>query len=103
MGKGFDPEQIEALEGPVLVAGKCAIEEVSAKLTRRLGKSRVYMSGECNDLRATTEAMCHLMKVNPLRLVPLDLVSVLSIISRAYLKRTHARAVNPACSFIKMR
>ena len=103
MGKGFDPEQIEALEGSVLVAGKCAIEEVSAKLTRRLGKSRVYMSGECNDLRATTEAMCHLMKVNPLRLVPLDLVSVLSILSRAYLKRTHARAVNPACSFIKMR
>jgi hypothetical protein len=38
-----------------------------------------------------------------LRLVPLDLVSVLSILSRAYLKRTNARAVNPFCSFIKMR
>ncbi|MBE0481480.1 MAG: hypothetical protein IBX68_10945, partial [Dehalococcoidia bacterium] len=62
-----------------------------------------YISGECNDLRATTEAMCHLMKVNPLRLVPLDLVKVLSILSRACFNRTHARAVNPACSLIKMR
>jgi len=103
MGKGFDPKEIETLEGPVLIAGKCAIEEVSAKLIRRLGKSRVYVSGECNDLRATTEAMCHLMKVNPMRLVPLNLVGVLSILSRAYLKGTQARGVNPFCSFIKMR
>jgi uncharacterized protein (DUF362 family) len=103
MGKGFDSDEIEALEGPVLVAGKCAIEEVYAKLRHRLGKSRVYLSGECNDLRATTEAMCHLMKVNPMRLVPLNLASVLSILARAYLKRTNARGVNPACSLLKMR
>ncbi|MBE0480957.1 MAG: DUF362 domain-containing protein, partial [Dehalococcoidia bacterium] len=47
MGKGLDPGEIDAVKGPVLVAGKCAVEEVSARLIRRLGRSRVYISGEC--------------------------------------------------------
>lgn len=103
MGKGFDPAEIDNLEGPVLVAGKCAIEEVSDRLIRRLGRRKVYLSGECNDLRATTEAMCHLMKVNPVKLAPTNPVTLLTILAQARLNRSHARLVNPAASLLKLR
>ena len=103
MGKGFDPAEIDALEGPVLIAGKCAIEEVSERLIGRLGKRKVYLSGECNDLRATTEAMCHLMKVSPVKLAPANPITLLSILLRARLNRSSARLVNPAASLIKLR
>jgi uncharacterized protein (DUF362 family) len=103
MGKGFDPAEIDNIEGPVLIAGKCAIEEVSERLTGRLGKRKVYLSGECNDLRATTEAMCHLMKVNPVKLAPTNPITLLSILVRARLNRSNARLVNPAASFLKLR
>lgn len=70
MGKGFDPEEIAAVRGKVLIAGHCAIAEVSDQLIQKLGRRNVYLSGECNDLCATAEAMFHLMKVNPIGFVP---------------------------------
>jgi uncharacterized protein (DUF362 family) len=103
MGKGFDPLEIERIKGPVLIVGKCAIEEVSDTLLSRLGKRKVYLSGRCNDLRATTEAMCHLTKVNPMKFVAANPVTVLEILIQANLHRTHAKLVNPACSILKMR
>lgn len=103
MGKGFDPVEIEGVKGPVLIVGKCAIEEVSDTLLRRLGKRKVYLSGECNDLRATTEAMCHLTKVNPMKFVAANPMTVLKVLIQANLHRTHAKLVNPACSILKMR
>ena len=71
MGKGHDPAVIDAIKGRVLVAGHCAIEETGNRLTARLGKKNVYFTGYCNDLCATTNALCHLMKVNPLLMAPL--------------------------------
>jgi hypothetical protein len=103
MGKGFDPLEIERIKGPVLIVGKCAIEEVSDKLLSRLGKRKVYLSGRCNDLRATTEAMCHLSKVNPMKFVTANPLTVLEILIQANLHRTHAKLVNPACFILKMR
>jgi len=103
MGKGFDIQEIDSLRGPVLVVGKCAIEEVSERLIDRLGRRKVYLSGECNDLRATTEAMCHLTKVNPMRFVPLNPVTLFAILIQANLNGTHAKLVNPACFIRKMR
>jgi len=103
MGKGFDPVEIEGVKGPVLIVGKCAIAEVSDTLLSRLGKGKVYLSGECNDLRATTEAMCHLTKVNPMKFVAANPVTVLKILIQANLHRTNAKLVNPACSILKMR
>ncbi|MHA1869582.1 MAG: DUF362 domain-containing protein, partial [Promethearchaeota archaeon] len=38
IGKGHDPKIIDSLKGPVLIAGHCAIEEVSERLIKRLGK-----------------------------------------------------------------
>ena len=70
MGKGFNPEEIASVRGKVLIAGHCAIEEVADHLIQKLGRRHVYLSGECNDLCATAEAMFHIMKVNPIQFVP---------------------------------
>jgi len=64
-GKGHDPQTIDAIEGRVLVVGPCAVGEVSGRLIERLGRRNVYLSRYCNDLCAVTEALFHLMKVNP--------------------------------------
>jgi uncharacterized protein (DUF362 family) len=103
MGKGFDIQEIDGLEGPALIVGKCAIEEVSQRLIDRLGRRKVYLSGECNDLRATTEAMCHLTKVNPMRFVHINPVTLLAILIQANLNGTQAKLVNPACFILKLR
>ena len=103
MGKGFDSAMIDDIKGRVLIAGHCAIDEVSNRLISRLGKRNVYLSGECNDLRATTEAMCHLMKVNPMKLAPINPIIGAGILVMAYGNRTHAKLVNPLASFFKLR
>jgi len=103
MGKGFDSAMIDDIKGRVLIAGHCAIDEVSDRLISRLGKRNVYLSGECNDLRATTESMCHLMKVNPIKFAPINLITAGGILVMAYGNRTHAKLVNPLSHIFKMR
>lgn len=71
MGEGHDPQEIDALEGAVLIAGRCAIAEVGERLEKRLGKHHVYKSGYCNDLTASAAGMFRLMQVNPLDFVDL--------------------------------
>jgi hypothetical protein len=73
-GKGHDPRAIDAIEGRALVVGPCAIEEVSQRLIDRLGRRKVYLSKYCNDLCAVTEALFHLMEVNPTELTHLGAV-----------------------------
>jgi hypothetical protein len=103
MGKGFDKKEIDAVQGRVLLAGHCAIEELGDMLIQRLGKRRVYRSGACNNLRDTTESMCHLMKVSPMKLAPMNPIKSLYAIMRAYLNNTHGRLVNPASNLFKLR
>lgn len=103
MGKGFDRREIDAINGPALVAGHCAIEEVSEGLIRRLGRMRVYLSGTCNDLRATTESMCHLMKVNPMRLAPINPLKSLRALVMARIHKSQGMLVNPLSHLIKFR
>ncbi len=95
MGKGFDKQEILNLEGKVLIAGHCAIEEVSPLLIKKLKRKNVYLSGECNDLCSTAEAMFHLMKVNPIDLVPINPVSALRALITAKLKGSKSRVPNP--------
>jgi uncharacterized protein (DUF362 family) len=102
MGKGFDRREIDGIDGPVLIAGHCAIEELAGGLTRRLGAKRVYRSGVCNDLRATTESMCHLMKVNPMKLAPINPLRSLYLLLRAFMNKTHGKLVNPLSHLIKL-
>lgn len=100
-GKGHDMEEIDGIRGRVLVAGHCAIEEVSGRLIARLGRRNVYLSGECNNLCATVEAMFHLMKVNPMSYVPVNpLVSSYEFVV-ARLKGSTSRVPNPLSHLVK--
>ncbi len=90
MGKGHDTAIIDAIEGRVLVMGRCARADVGERLMHRLGKKNVYFSGYCNDLCATTNAMCHLMGVSPLGLAPLPFFQQLTVYIAAKLHGTRA-------------
>ncbi|MBN2159096.1 MAG: DUF362 domain-containing protein [Spirochaetes bacterium] len=103
MGKGLDKSEVDSISGPVLIAGHCAIEEVSDRLIQRLGRRRVYLSGTCNDLRATTESMCHMMKVNPMKLAPINPARSLYALARAKLNKSRGMLVSPASHLIKLR
>ncbi len=103
MGKGFDRKEIDSISGPVFIAGHCAIEELADSLTMRLGAKRVYRSGVCNDLQATTESLCHLMKVNPMKMAPINPLISLYSIARAFMNNTHGKLVNPMSHIFKMR
>ena len=103
MGKGFDSAVIDNIKGRVLIAGHCAIEEISERLISRLGRQNIYLSGECNDLRASNESMCHLMKVNPMKMAPINPITGAIILAKAYWNHTHAKLVNPLCYIFKLR
>ena len=102
-GKGLDMHRIDSIRGRVLVAGHCAIEEAGERLIARLGKGKVYLSGRCNDLRATNEALCHLMKVNPLKLAPMNPLKSLFALARAKMNNSHGLIVNPFSNILKLR
>ncbi len=102
MGKGFDQEEIDALQGRVLIVGYCAIEEISERLIKRLGRRNIYLSGECNDLCSTVNAMCHLMKVNPLVFLQQNLTGALIAFALAILKGSNSRVPNPFCHLFKV-
>jgi uncharacterized protein (DUF362 family) len=91
MGKGFDMEEIRGITGRVFVAGPCANDEVGALLVSRLGKKNVFGTRECNDLAGTTSGLTRLMKVSPLRMVPISPLKSVSLLMRARLHRTTAR------------
>jgi hypothetical protein len=94
MGKGFDPQTIDAIDGPVHLAGGCAIEECGVKLGERLAaKHRVTESPGCNDLALTVKGLCAQMKVNPISLARTDLVRSVGAFILAQFHRTRANIV----------
>ena len=102
MGKGFSVEEIDALTGKVFVVGHCAIGEVSEKLIKRLGKKNVYLSGECNNLKETAEALFHLMKVSPASYVKMNPVVTVKELVTAKLKGSSSRVPSSVSNFFKM-
>jgi len=74
----------------VLVMGHCAIKETGDRLTTRLGRKNVYFSGYCNDLCATTNALCHLMKVDPLLMAPLPFLKSIRLLALSKLHGSQA-------------
>jgi len=101
MGKGHSAEELNSIKGRVLIMGRCAIAETKETLIKKLGKKNVYLSGHCNDLCATLNAMCHLMKVNPLRLAAMPFFSSFVLLVFAKLRGTRARIPNPFAHLIK--
>jgi uncharacterized protein (DUF362 family) len=90
MGKGADAGSVAAISGRVHIAGGCAIQDWGLELQERLGKKNVTMSDGCNNLAMTIYGLCRQMKVNQLRLVPLNPVSSLIVLATARLKGTRA-------------
>jgi hypothetical protein len=80
MGKGFDQKELESITGKVLIAGDCAIDETKDFLVMQLGKKNVFTSPTCNRLAATTSALCKLMGISVLDLVPSKLIAVKSLL-----------------------
>ena len=104
MGKGFADDVMESIKGPVLVVGPCAVKEIGKRLVDRLGKSKVYMSHECNDLQAVVESMCHLMKVSPLKLAPpINPLKGLVLLIQSRMNKSSGRMTNPLANHIKLR
>jgi len=91
MGKGLDKEELDKLQGNVLVVGDCAIEEAYPELRRRLGKKAVRTAPGCNNLRDVLAALTALMGVNPLKMVPLPPLESFWLLVNARLHRTTAR------------
>lgn len=91
MGRGFEQEILQKLEGPVLLAGKCAIEEVSELLENTSRITILFRSPACNDLASTIKALTRLMGVSPLKLVPLHPLHSLVLLTIARLKGSKAR------------
>jgi uncharacterized protein (DUF362 family) len=94
MGKGHEEDTIKSIKGRVLVVGHCAIEETGKALVERLGRKNVYFSGYCNDLCATTAAMCNLMGVSPLAFAPQPFLQSAKALLLALLHRTKANVPN---------
>jgi hypothetical protein len=70
MGKGWDPGRLDRLQERVLVAGKCAIQEVGDRLRTIRGPDSLALSHGCNNLTETITCLTKWMKVSPLRMVP---------------------------------
>jgi uncharacterized protein (DUF362 family) len=104
MGKGFDDEEVKSIEGPVFLVGPCAVEEIGKRLVDRLGKDKVYMSHECNDLQAIVESVCHLMKVSPLKLnPPMNPLKAAVLLVQSRWNGSSARMTNVFANYIKLR
>ena len=91
MGKGFEKERIDGINGRVYIAGPCAYDEVYESLAGRLGRKNVFFTRECNDLAGNIGALVKLMKVNTLKIVPINPLRSLSLLANAKLHRTTAR------------
>ncbi|MCL2155053.1 MAG: DUF362 domain-containing protein [Leptospirales bacterium] len=102
MGKGHDPKELNAITGKVLVAGRCAIAEAGNLLVSRLGKKNVYFSGHCNDLCASINAMCHLMKVNPTKLASMPLLTSAKALLLAKIHGSQANVTNLLAHIFKV-
>jgi len=90
MGKGIDPKEVELLKGRVHIAGSCAIQDHGLMLLKKLGKKNVTMSHGCNNLAESIYGLCKHMKVNPLKLVPINPIFSLSLLAQAKINGSKA-------------
>lgn len=91
MGKGHDAALVDACEGPALVVGPCAHEEVHDRLVKRLGRRSVRFSSGHNNLNETIGHLLKLMGVNIVRAAPLPLPRMVWLFAAHYLSGSRAR------------
>jgi uncharacterized protein (DUF362 family) len=93
MGKDIDKAAVDRIKGRVHIAGSCAIQDYGVALQTRLGKRNVTMSPGCNNLALTTYGLCKHMRVHPLQLSPVDIVSSLTMFVTTKIKGSQANIV----------
>ena len=93
MGKDIDKAAVDRIKGRVHIAGSCAIQDYSVALQTRLGKRNVTMSPGCNNLALTTYGLCKHMRVHPLQLSPVDILSSLTMFVTTKIKGSQANIV----------
>ena len=93
MGKGHDRSRLEKLQKKVLVVGKCSVNEVGDLLLRSYGSEDVFLSDGCNNLTQTIAHLLRLMKISPLKIVPLSPFRTLGLFLQA--KAKGSRALTP--------
>ena len=81
MGKGFDHDDIAGLEGPVHLAGTCAVEELEGIVKARPGGALMTKSYGCNNLAASIDALTRQMGVRIYNLTPHPAASVFSLLN----------------------
>ncbi|MCC6158616.1 MAG: DUF362 domain-containing protein [Deltaproteobacteria bacterium] len=91
MGKGHDPAEVEACEGPALVVGPCAHDEVHDRLVRRLGRRSVRFSSGHNNLNETIGRLLKLMGVSVFQSAPLPLPRMAWLFAAHFLSGSRAR------------
>lgn len=91
MGKGASPEEAASIEGPVLLAGDCAIEDHAATLKKRLGPGRVFMSSGCNDLAATCGALMSLMGISAMKVARCNPAVAVALLAVSKIRGSRAR------------
>jgi uncharacterized protein (DUF362 family) len=94
MGKGIDQAEVAGITGAVHIAGDCAMAECYQELKDRLGTRKVTVSPGCNNLAKTIDGLGKLMKVPPLRLVPINPLKSLALLLEAHLHGTKANITN---------
>jgi uncharacterized protein (DUF362 family) len=90
-GSGFNDEGLDELPGDILVVGRCACEEVGAKLRQDYAGRDVYLVPERNDLMSNTRYQTRMMGIKPLQMVPLNPLSVVWNLLLAKLHGLNAR------------
>lgn len=93
MGKGIDKTAVDRITGRVHIAGSCAIQDYGVGLQKRLGKRNVTLSPGCNNLALTTYGLCKHMRVHPIQLSQVDIVSSLALFITAKIKGSQANIV----------
>jgi hypothetical protein len=81
---------IDNLEGPVVVAGHCAVNEIGERLVNRLGKKHVFFSDGCNNLAQTLVGLGRYMGVNLLDMVPMNPIKSIYLLMQAKLHGSRA-------------
>lgn len=83
MGKGIPEETVKAIDTPVHLAGSCAISDWGWYFDKRKKNRPVTKSPGCNDLSASIYSLCRQMKVNPLTLSGVPILTSLGALISA--------------------
>ena len=91
-GKGIDKKQLENLnDGPILVVGPCAVEEVGGYLSEKYPGRKIVMVNFHNALAAVTGALMKFMKIKSMDVVPMNPISTFLVFLNAKMHGTTAQ------------